>query len=285
MIEITRLGVIRGKEMIKRLAMFTFGMGLAGFTLWSGPLLAAEPPATAQNDPKAWRFDITPYFFAAGLNGTTGVNSVTGDVDMSFGDILENLDAGFMGLIEAQRGPWSLAFEGVYFKLKDEKTRSWQGPIGNSNSGTLEATMTEEIYQLSAGYRVVDKKGSVDVIGAARATTLSATLNLAATTGADLLSDGSRSVDARQNWWDPVIGVRGLYPLAKKWTAVGAADIGGFGVGSDLTYQLLAGINWQFAKSVSAKFGYRTLYQDYEKDGFIWDMTASGFYLGAGFQF
>ena len=65
----------------------------------------------------------------------------------------------------------------------------------------------------------------------------------------------------------------------------GYADIGGFGVGSDLTYQLLAGVNWQFARSVSAKAGYRYLYQDYRNNGFVWDMTASGFYFGAGFRF
>jgi opacity protein-like surface antigen len=99
------------------------------------------------------------------------------------------------------------------------------------------------------------------------------------------LPDGSRSVSARESWWDPVIGVRVLVPLAEAWTLVGYADIGGFGVGSDLTYQLLAGVNWQFARSVSAKVGYRYFYQDYEQDGFIWDMAASGFYLGAGFKF
>jgi len=112
MIATTPLGVIRGKEMIKRIAMFTFGMGLAGLTIWSRPLSAAEALAQGKNDPKAWRFDITPYFFAAGLNGTTGVNSVTGDVDMSFDDILENLDAGFMGLIEANAGPGRLPLKG-----------------------------------------------------------------------------------------------------------------------------------------------------------------------------
>ena len=66
---------------------------------------------------------------------------------------------------------------------------------------------------------------------------------------------------------------------------MGYGDIGGFGVGCHFTFQLLAGVNWQFTKIVSAKLGYRYLYQDYGHNGFVWDMTASGFYLGAGFQF
>ncbi|MGE5789859.1 MAG: hypothetical protein ACM33C_03240 [Syntrophaceae bacterium] len=247
-------------------------------------------PATADaapegNDPNKWRFEFTPYFFAAGMNGKTGMNRVTADVDVGFDKILENLDSGFMAIFEARKGPWSFVFEGVYFKLKDEKADSWQGPLGNSNTGTLEATVTEQLYQLSVGYRVSDDRVKVDVIGAARMTMLDTSLDLTMTTGSPLLPDGSRSVSMSQSWVDPVIGMRVLVPLAEKWTAVGLADIGGFGIGSDITYQLLAGVNWQFSKIVSAKVGYRYLYQDYENNGFIWDMTAQGFYVGAGFRF
>ena len=246
------------------------------------PTLAAAPEG---GEPKTWQFEFTPYLFAAGLNGKTGMNRVTADVDMSFDDILNNLDSAFMGLFEVRKGPWSFGIEGVYFKLNNEKTSSWQGPQGDTGSGTLEATMTEQIYQLSAGYRLADDRVKVDLMGAARATLLDTELNLIVTTGSSLLPDGSYSTSASKSWWDPVMGVRVLVPLAEKWTAVGYADIGGFGVGSDLTYQLLAGVNWQFSRVVSAKIGYRYLYQDYEDDDFVWDMTASGFYLGFGFRF
>lgn len=250
---------------------------------------AAGPPQPPRSEADAWQFEFTPYLFGASLDGKTGVSTglgdVTADVDMSFDDILENLDSGFMALFEARKGPWMYAVEGVYFKLKDERARSWQGPLGNTTTGSLDATMTEQIYQLSAGYRVMDEHTKVDVIGAARYTRLDVDFNLVISTGADLLPDGSRSASGTESWWDPVIGVRVLQPFAEAWSFVGYADIGGFGVGSDLTYQILAGVNWQLARSVSAKVGYRYLYQDYEDNGFIWDMTASGMYLGVGFRF
>ena len=148
-----------------------------------------------------------------------------------------------------------------------------------------ESSGKEQLYQLTAGYRVLDEHTRVDVLGAARYRQLDTTLNLVATTGSPLLPDGSYSISGTENWWDPVIGARVLVPLAEAWTLVGYADIGGFGVGSDRTYQLLAGVNWQFAKSVSAKAGYRYLYQDYQNDNFVWDMKSSGYYLGAGFKF
>jgi opacity protein-like surface antigen len=260
-------------------------VSLLGATL----ALAVHTPASAQTEAGSnvdnWQFEITPYLFAAGMNGKTGIGSVTANVDMSFDDILKNLDQGFMALFEASKGPWTYGLEGVYFKLKDEGTKSWQGPLGSSSTGSLEATMTEQLYQLTAAYRVMDEHTKVDVLGAARYTQLDVGLNLAATTGSPLLPDGSNSISGTENWWDPVIGARVLVPLADAWTLVGYADIGGFGVGSDLTYQLLAGVNWQFSKSVSAKAGYRYLYQDYQNGGFVWDMTSSGFYLGAGFRF
>jgi opacity protein-like surface antigen len=255
----------------------------AALTLMAAMPIAAQ--AAAGTEPDAWQFELTPYLLGAGLNGTTGIGPVTSKVDMSFSDLLENLDSGFMALFEARKGSWLYGVEGIYFKLKNEGAKSWDGPLGNTSTGSLEATVTEQLYQLSAGYRVLDERTKVDVLGAARYTQLDTKLNLVVTTGSPLLPDGSRSISGTESWWDPVIGVRVLVPLAEAWTLVGYADIGGFGVGSDLTYQLLAGVNWQFSKSVAAKAGYRYLYQDYENDGFVWDMTASGFYLGAGFRF
>jgi opacity protein-like surface antigen len=62
-----------------------------------------------------------------------------------------------------------------------------------------------------------------------------------------------------------------------------AADLGGGG--SDFTYQLMAGVNWGFGENLSAKLGYRYLAWDYEDDGSVWDMSASGPYLGLGIRF
>jgi len=252
-------------------------------------VLAVQAPASAQTAaPGAtdkWQFEITPYLFAAGMNGRTGIGPVTANVDMSFDDIRKNLDQGFMALFEARKGLWTYGFEGVYFKLKNEGAKSWQGPLGSTSSGSLEATMTEQLYQFTAGFRVLNEHTRLDVLGTARYTQLDTALNLVATTGPALLPDGSYSISGREDWWDPVIGTRVLVPLGEAWTLVGYADFGGFGIGSDSTYQLLAGVNWQFSKSVSAKAGYRYLYQDYRNDGFLWDMKSSGYYLGAGFRF
>ena len=70
-----------------------------------------------------------------------------------------------------------------------------------------------------------------------------------------------------------------------RWSFVVIADIGGFGVGSDVTYGVMAGINWQFSDRFSTKIGYRYFYQDYDDEDFKWDMALSGPYVGLGIKF
>jgi opacity protein-like surface antigen len=96
---------------------------------------------------------------------------------------------------------------------------------------------------------------------------------------------GSVGVGAEKDWVDPYVGVRAQHPLAERWTLVGYADVGGFGVGSEFAWQAAAGVNYEFSKSIVDKFAYRYLYVDYDKDGFRYDMENSGVYLGAGIRF
>lgn len=249
-----------------RLAAAAFAVALAG---------AAQ--AAPQEE---WRFEVTPYLFGASLSGATGTSNVRANVDMSFDDILDNLDSGFMAMFEARKGRWGFGLDGVYFKLKDETARTWQGPGGiGSATGTLEATMTSQIYQLFASYRVT---GGLDVIGGARYTKLDTDLNLVTTTGG-LLPGNTRSLSGSRSWWDGVIGVRAATPLAERWSLVSYFDIGTGG--SDITYQGILGVNWQASKTFAVKGGYRYFYQDYEDDGFVWDMAAHGLYLGLGIGF
>lgn len=260
-----------------RRGTLVLGLGLAALVA----VRARAEDATAN----AWQFEVTPYVFGAGLRGTTGVGPVTADIDSSFGDILKHFDGGLMGAAEARKGPWVFAFDGVYFRLKDQGTRSWQGPAGiGSATGDLEATVSQLVYQLAAGYRVVDASTKLDVFGAGRYTRLDTDLNLVTTTG-PLLPGGTRSLSGSADWWDPVIGLRVILPFAEHWSFMGYGDVGGFGVGSKITYQAIAGANWEFAKSFTAKVGYRYMYQDYDKNNFLWKMAAHGAYVGLGIAF
>ena len=250
--------------------------------------LAGAAPAAAQEETgsaKKWQFEVTPYFFAAGLDGTVGVEGVTGTVNMGVGDILDRLDSAFMGLVEARTGDWGVLFDGMYVHLKDESTKTWQSPGGSVTiTGEVVGDATQRVYGIGLARRVVDAGSMVDVVFGTRYTNVESDLKLTVTTGGTF-PGGSRSVSDQQGWWDPVFGMRLVLPFAEHWTAAAYADIGGFGVASDVTSQVIAGVNWAATKRFILKGGYRVLFDDYNNDGFVWNMATHGLYAGVGIRF
>ncbi len=57
-------------------------------------------PAHAQEN---WT-EVGIYSLMTAIEGEAKVGNVTSDVDVSFSDILDNLDMGFMGFVEHRRG-------------------------------------------------------------------------------------------------------------------------------------------------------------------------------------
>lgn len=244
---------------------------------------ASNTEGTASSD--EWQFEITPYAFAAGLDGTVGVRKVKADVDADTSDILDAMDIAGMLALEARKGKWVFLFDSVFMKLEGEGARSWSGPAGiGSLTGKLEATTKLQVYQPTLGYCVMDGPTRVDVLGGVRYTQLDVDLDLVVTTG-PLLPGGRWKVSETEGWWDPIVGARVLTPLSEKWSFIGYADLGGFGVGSDFTYQVMAGAKWQINETVSMKLAYRYFYQDCSRHDLDWDMAAYGPAIGLGFSF
>jgi hypothetical protein len=252
------------------------------FALTVGTVSAAQGTAPTSGD---WQFEVTPYLFASGLKGDLGVKGVTTNVDVSFEDISSNLDAGFMGMFTAQRGRWVYSLDGTYMKLTDMQSKTVTGPFGVvSVNGAVNAATTLKVWQGSIGYRVLDERTKVDMVGALRYTEIKADVYVAIGTVPAVVFPGGASADGgKESWTDAVIGARVVHPLNDQWSLVGYVDAGGSSGSS--TYQWLAGVNWEFSKGFSAKAGYRELSWDYDKNGALWDIKASGPYLGLGIKF
>ena len=91
---------------------------------------------------------------------------------------------------------------------------------------------------------------------------------------------GNQSATLDENWIDPFVGLRLGVDLSPKWDLVVSADIGGFGVGSDSTWNAWAMVNYQWSENTRLSFGYRGLHQDYQAgngtERFKWDETLFG---------
>lgn len=233
----------------------------------------------------AWEFEVTPYLFAADLNGKVGVRGVTSDVNTSFSDVLKNLDYGFMGLLTARKGPWTYGLETVYIQLSDQTSKNVTGLSQHgANNAELNITSKMSIYQGSVAYRILDKATAVDLLGALRYTKLATSANISITSDTGTVFPGGRkSASGSASWTDAVVGIRATHRISDKTALFAYADIGGGG--SNLTYQFMLGANFDFAKNYSVKVGYRQLYWDYKKHGDVWNVRLHGPYLGMGIRF
>jgi len=63
------------------------------------------------------------------------------------------------------------------------------------------------------------------------------------------------------------------------------ADIGGFGVNSDSTWQAQGGVEWDVTRHFYLRATYRYLATDYDNDNFVYDVALGGPQLEIGFRF
>ncbi len=231
--------------------------------------LAVALPLQAEG----WKHEFAPYILAAGMDGTAGVGNVSADVNVSFGDILSNLEFGAMAAYHGSSGRYFVQVDGIYMKLAADKTGA---------SGLLfgDAEVEQTLLEADFGYALTEQIG---IFAGARYNSLD--LDVSVTGPLNNIISASQT----ESWVDPLLGVRGEVPLGEKWSASLRGDIGGFGVGADFAWQALAALRWQTSERVGVIFAYRYLDVDYE-DGsgssfFKYDVATSGPGVAAVFTF
>lgn len=100
-----------------------------------------------------------------------------------------------------------------------------------------------------------------------------------------LKSQLGTSASLNERWLDPYVGFAGRYNFSKSFYLTGKADIGGFGIGSEITWQGYGALGCQVTRSIFLEAGYRYLYTDYDHGGFVYDVTQSGAQITAGIVF
>lgn len=228
-----------------------------------------------------WEFQATLYLWATALNGTIGVGNLPdADVNLSFADILEDLDAALMGAFLAKNGDWLFLTDLVYSDLSTRTT------LNVANSPTLKLTQTLLIASAIAGYELPLGNPDLDFH-------VTAGIRYQRLTTETTLKSGifpiSVEADITEDWVDPVIGVLLHYDINDRWFVDAIADIGGFGVGSQITTQGFLTIGYNWSDTISTAFGYRALYTDYESGSganrFDYETTLHGPFLSVGIHF
>jgi len=95
----------------------------------------------------------------------------------------------------------------------------------------------------------------------------------------------NRSFSREDYWFDPYVGLRGRYNFNKVFYTAGRGEIGGFGAGSDLMWEVEGVIGINLTHCIFTEVGYRALSVDYENDGLLFDTITHGPQITTGITF
>ena len=104
------------------------------------------PSQTASSD--KWHFVFSPYFWMAGLHGTTGGPNRTIQVDERFSELFDSLKFAFMGVFEAHKGNWAMQTDVEYVSIEDDKATP--GPLFSSANAKIKTF----VFTPEVGYKI-----------------------------------------------------------------------------------------------------------------------------------
>lgn len=219
-------------------------------TLFLSSVLAGT--AAAQ---ERWKATLEPYVWVPALEGE---GSAEGSPEVDFEiDYPGELDAALpvaLTLESPGGSVWTLDVLYARWRDDDGATRT-ETSVGLLEAGRL--WPLGNTWSLAAGLRGIELDLDVETLGLERS--------------------------ARAAWIDPWIGGRAELPLSPSWSLTGRGDLGGFGLGSDLTWQAAAFLAWS-APSWRLEFGYRALAVDFDDDDLDTSLLAHGPELGLAFH-
>lgn len=219
--------------------------------------------------------DLTLYGWLQSLDGRVGAGPLDLDISSGFRDTLDAADTVFalMGHAEYRRVGVGVFLDGAYTRLGFNAV-----PVGPATS-----RLTTSLLVLHAGAALEvaagqDGRWAVDALAGARFTQVRNAIVVAL----------GPSASQQATWAEPFLGLRLRGRLGGNWEYGLRGDIGGFGIGSDLSWQAVGTIAYRFplfGADAAAVAGYRALSQDYREAGFRYDMLVHGPVIGLSLRF
>lgn len=250
---------------MSRVTFMTKLRALAAGALLAGSATITAAPSMAED----WSGQVTLYGWGAGVTGdfTPITGAPTLSFDKSLSEVLEDLDGAVFITGLARRGDFVMFGDFTY----TASSRSGVVPPGIPASGEL----TIQSITLTGGRRFdAAGGGSVDVLAGFRAWSLDGSV-----------TSPVINVAPEKTFADPIIAVRSVAPLSDQWSLLGYIDVGGFGVGSDLTWQGTVTANYQATDNFYVSAGWRHLYLDYSDGGTQFEGAMTGPVIGATLRF
>lgn len=237
-------------------------------------LLGTTESQEQEQSKSRWHYLADVYLMFPTMSGNITVGDLPPvEIDAGAGDIFSHIKMGAMFYFEATNDDWALSSDLIYMKLGQGIT-----PDGNLVTGG-DVTMKQTAWEL-AGLKRITSWLEAGLGG--RIVSLYTGLNLQTI-------NQPREGSAKKTWFDPIVIVRAQGAIEDKWLLQFRGDIGGFGVGSDFSWQIQANAGYRFSKLFHATIGYRVIGIDYDKgegmERFVYDVDTYGPVIHMGFNF
>ena len=230
-------------------------------------IIAAASQASAQSGDDGWRFRLTPNIWIPTLSGDLAIGRnepVSTDTTL-----LDVLDIAAFVAGEARKGDFGIPLDVNYVDLGSDAT-------SRNGNASAEIGLNGVMLTLAGAWRFAEAPGyRVDALGGLRYWNIEADIDY------QRLPSASKSND----WVDPIIGLRAGFDLTDTISVIALGDIGGFGVGSDLQWELLGRVNYQFDETWTLGVGYRHVDVDFDDDKLVLDAALSGPFLALDINF
>ena len=246
-------------------------LAAAGCAMPAGQHPGAPGPLPARaGEPAEPTFAVRPYLWAAGIVGDMSADSSGGTgVAAEFDGLLDHLDGGLLLASEARLDDnVRLLGDFVWVSLAGDDTRP---VLGTPVQGDLDVIEGQLALAYGADF------GSdlhFDLLAGLRLFGLDARL-----------ASGAIDAESSETLLDPLVGMRGNVRLAEDWRLLLYADAGGFGAGTELSYQVAAIVDYAISDRIAVALGYRQLGLDVDEPHLVFDGAIGGPLLGLEIRF
>lgn len=243
-------------------------------------LLCAALTAAAISSPAAaedWQTKFIAYLMLPWTDfAVTTPSGTTLETSANPVDLLEALEFGAMFAGETRKGKVSLLYDVFYSGLGTNGTLS--GPLGSTYDVDVDLLLTS----FAVGYDLKRSENDFSqVFGGFRYAAMDNALSVGGGGPVGITVGLEQDVD----YFEPLIGFRAGTRIGPKTMLNGYIDVGGFGVGSELTWDGYIGIDHAISERTSAIFGARYLSIDYEGAAGDFDLELSGPVVGISWTF
>lgn len=227
--------------------MLAMSFGVSVVAAQDAPDNAAAPSSSGPqaND---WSITVAPYLWLPQIQGTVSTHGVTAAIDLNYHQLFDLMGNGDLFAAGAH-------IEGRYrqlsFFLDDfggiarPQTSVVYGP-NEMLPGRADVTFNFNLLEFGPAYRVLDlpvgegRAISIDLLTGGRFMYIYNSISVLNAQG-----QVDQKVKATTTWVDPFVGGRWWVPVSESIDVVFRGDIGGFGAGSELAWNLIGGIQYE----------------------------------------